>query len=163
MVDLPSVFPRLTSKNHRVTSPFDGRYNCIAYAAEDTESWWWPTAQPIAGYYWPPGVPREATLEAFKMAFERLGYRECLTGELEPGHEKVALYTDGEGSPTHAARQLPSGEWVSKLGENVDIEHEKPDDVGGHEKEGYGVVAMYMARESCPGGGPAPPPPGSEK
>lgn len=125
----------------------DGKYNCIAYAANDTENWWWPTPQPIGGIYWPPEVPREATLEAFKMAFEQLGYEECLTGDLVAGKEKIAIYSDREGNPTHAARQLANGEWVSKLGTDIDIEHDSPDVVGGDEGSGYGAVALYMVRD----------------
>lgn len=143
---LESVFPQLNSKNYRLASPADGTYNCIAFAANDTQSWWWPTEKPIGGYYWPPGAPREETLEAFKVAFETLGYKECQDGDLEPQAEKVALYVNPDGTPSHAARQLPSGDWVSKLGPNVDIEHVHPDAVGGGEGHGYGRVALYMAR-----------------
>jgi hypothetical protein len=147
VADLEAAFPRLTSTNHRQASPVDGKYNCIAFAADDTESWWWPTPQPIGGIYWPQGVPREVTLEAFKMAFEQLGYEECLTGEFEAGKEKIAIFSDREGNPTHAARQLASGEWASKLGTNVDIEHDTLEAVGGHERSGYGTVALYMIRD----------------
>lgn len=144
--DLESLFPQLSSNNYRLTSPFDGGYNCIAYAANDTTKWWWPTEKPLGGTYWPPGAPREETLEAFVIAFEELGYIKCSDGSLEAGMEKIAIYVNREGSPTHAARQLPSGYWVSKLGENVDIEHSDPDAVGGDERRGYGSVANYMAR-----------------
>lgn len=144
--DLKSVFPHLNSDNHRLASPVDGSYNCIAYAANDTTSWWWPTEKPIGGIYWPPDAPREETLEAFKIVFEGLGYTQCLDGTLEPGIEKIAVYVNRDGTPTHAARQLQTGEWVSKLGENVDIEHSYPDAVGGYEKQGYGRVAFFMAR-----------------
>ena len=41
---------------------------------------------------------------------------------LEPGFEKVALYALG-GVPKHAARQLSSGRWSSKLGDLEDVEH----------------------------------------
>jgi hypothetical protein len=37
-----SDFPRLTPGNHRVTSPATPAYNCVAWAAEDTEHWWQP-------------------------------------------------------------------------------------------------------------------------
>jgi hypothetical protein len=29
----------------------------------------------------------------------------------------------------HAARQLPNGKWASKLGDDVDIVHVKPEDI----------------------------------
>lgn len=146
--NLEDLFPQLASNNYRIASPVDGTYNCIAYAANDVENWWWPTPKPIGGYYWPPGAPREETLEAFKIAFEGLGYGECPGGDLETGAEKVAIYVTSDGTPSHAARQLPSGDWVSKLGPNVDIQHTHPDAVGGDDGHGYGRVALFMARSS---------------
>jgi hypothetical protein len=44
---------------------------------------------------------------------------------------------------THAARQLPDGTWTSKLGKDVDIEHDYPDDVAGGV---YGEVVVLMQR-----------------
>ena len=32
--------------------------------------------------------------------------------QLEPGFEKIALYADNSGKPTHAARQLDNGRWT---------------------------------------------------
>jgi hypothetical protein len=42
----------------------------------------------------------------------------------------------------HAARQLPTGHWTSKLGESEDIEHRL------HDLEGliYGQVVLVLAR-----------------
>jgi hypothetical protein len=61
---------------------------------------------------------------------------------LEPGFEKVALFADAAGKPTHAARQLPSGAWTSKLGIAVDIEHE----LHALEGEFYGEVVLILRR-----------------
>jgi len=33
-------FPRLTAARYRVTSPATTDYNCVAWAAGDTEHWW---------------------------------------------------------------------------------------------------------------------------
>src|SRR5690348_4633610 len=41
-------FPRLTAVNHRITNPATAEYNCVAWAAEDTEHWWQP------GIFWLP-------------------------------------------------------------------------------------------------------------
>ena len=128
-------FPHLTADNHRQTSAPTADYNCVAWSAGDTERWWQP------GVYWP--VPVEGYgLDALHAAFRSIGYERCPTGDLEPGHEKVALYSSGE-LYTHAARQLHSGKWTSKLGKGEDIEHDMPDDVAGGL---YGGVVMYMKR-----------------
>jgi hypothetical protein len=74
-----------------------------------------------------------------------LGYVPAANGDIEPGYSKVAIYLDGNGVPTHAARQLPDGRWTSKLGRNVDIRHERPEDVGGGL---YGEPIIYMKRHN---------------
>lgn len=133
-------FPRLTATNHRDTSPQDRRYNCVAWAAEDTAHWWQP------GVYWlPPDWPvNDYGLGALERAFLALGYEDCeMNWSLEPGYLKVALYASGGFVYTHAARQLPTGKWTSKLGKSVDIEHDTPDVIAGGL---YGEVMQIMRR-----------------
>ena len=142
---LLGAFPRLEEAGFDVTSPATPEYNCIAFAADDQSRWWWPTpfgAAQLGGYYWPAGVPVAETLESFVQAYATLGYAECGNGDLEPGFEKIAIYSLA-GSPTHAARQLESGVWVSKLGGAEDIEHAAATGVCG---AAYGEVALYMRR-----------------
>lgn len=131
------TFPRLTDRNHRITSEPDVGYNCIAWAAGKTEHWWQP------GVFWPVESSRDDHgIGALERAFEALGYEECPDGSLEPGFEKVALYGGGL-VYTHAARQLPNGKWTSKLGKAEDIDHDTPDDVAGGL---YGEVVQFMKR-----------------
>ncbi len=138
---LEQVFPGLAGSDYRLTSPRDGDYNCIAWAAGDTRKWWWPGSD-FAKEYWPPGVPRKRTLDAFVAAFATLGYAICEGDGPEAGSERIALFAHADARPTHAARQLPSGRWTSKLGTAEDIEH------GLRESEGvlYGSVVLVMKR-----------------
>lgn len=138
---LQALFPGLQSLPFRVTSPADHKYNCIAWAANESSDWWWPTgdARPIV---WPPAVACELTLDAFTAAFLTLGYAGGADESFEPGMEKVALFADPSGTPTHAARQLASGRWTSKLGQAEDIEHE----LRALEGEIYGAVALILKR-----------------
>lgn len=85
----------------------------------------------------------ECNLEAYKKAYGTLSYAECADGKYEPEYEKVAIYIDREGKPTHAARQLSSGRWTSKLGQHVDIDHETLEALEGPT---YGTVAVFMKR-----------------
>jgi hypothetical protein len=96
-------------------------------------------------------VPRAVTLEAFRQAFATLGYAVCAGEELEPGFEKIALFAGNRGAPTHAARQLSEGRWISKLGKKEDIEHAL------HDLEGelYGTVVLLMKRPVPPTAGRA--------
>lgn len=147
--DLKTIFPGLIDDDFEITSPDTDRYNCIAWAAHDDSSWWWPlpfAGPPLGGYYWPDGLPLVERLDIFVRAFRMLGYRECDDGELEDGFEKVAIYVDSDEEPTHAARQLPDGRWTSKLGKLNDIAHGSAEAVGGDEGGGYGAVAQFMRR-----------------
>lgn len=137
--DLYEALPGLEHFPHQITSPEDDTYNCIAWAAGDSSRWWWPDSQLVA--YWPPEAPRNETMSAFVAAFELLGFTVCESPEYEPGWEKVALFCR-QGTPTHAARQLPSGTWTSKLGSLEDVEHALTAIQG----ELYGQVGTILER-----------------
>ncbi len=134
------AFPNLSAKNCRPTSPTDDGYNCIAWAADDVGRWWWP--DPLQQYFWPPNIPRAQTIDAFITAFESLGYNEISDATLEFGKQKIAIFVSALQIPTHAARQLPDGWWASKLGRQIDVEHE----LLALEGPEYGTVAIVCAR-----------------
>lgn len=131
-------FPALKQSPFELTSPETNVYNCIAWAAGDDQNFWWPTA------HWPKGVSRKVTRTSFVKAFAKLGYCVCNSSEPEDGFEKVALYEDSNGEPTHAARLLPNGKWTSKLGPFVDISHSLEGLIGVE----YGSPAVFMKRPS---------------
>jgi hypothetical protein len=137
---IETAFPKLQDTEWQISSKPDDGYNCIAWAAKVTTEWWWPVG--LEQTHWPEGAPREVTLEAFREAFATLGYFVCESGQPEPGYEKIALFASDMATPRHAARQLPSGRWTSKLGKLEDIEHEL------HDLEGalYGAVVLFMKR-----------------
>jgi hypothetical protein len=100
--------------------------------------------------YWPaPPVPREETMQAFVEAFESLGYEICYGSSLALGVENVAIFgrknpdPNEPAIPTHAALQLSSGEWTSKLGPLEDIAHVTVDAVNGPV---YGRPIIFMSR-----------------
>jgi hypothetical protein len=140
MID-SNAFPRLTSTNHRTTSPANTDYNCIAWSAGNITHWWQP------GVYWPaPVAPGDYGIGVLEQLFKALGFEDCaMDTKIEPGFEKVALFGDAL-YYTHAARQLESGNWTSKLGPAEDIEHDSPHDVGGGI---YGEVVKVMKRSSA--------------
>jgi hypothetical protein len=142
---LEQIFPGLAGSDYRVTSARDRDYNCIAWAVGDSHKWWWPGTD-VEREYWPPGVPRERTQDAFVAVFASLGCTVCEGENPEAGYEKIALFADVDGKPTHAARQLPNGRWSSKLGKSEDIEH------GLHDLEGtlYGKVLLILKRTQAP-------------
>lgn len=130
-------FPNLSPGNHKVTSKNTPDYNCIAWAAGDDTKWWSPLAQ----YYWPPNVPRERTLDAYKQAFASEGFTETQQKDYVAGIERIVIYTK-DGVPTHAARQIGKNRWWSKMGSDADIQHALMGVAG---KE-YGVPAVFMEK-----------------
>lgn len=142
LIALRGPFPNLSPENSNLTSPVDEGYNCIAWAAGDTGRWWWPDAQ--EQNYWPPNIPRIENLECFELAYQHLGYSSRTDSTLESGSEKIAIFANEQGKPTHASRQLPNGWWTSKLGPQIDIEHE----LTAVEGPTYGKVAIILARAS---------------
>lgn len=140
--------PNLTDHNCTVASPVTCRYNCIAWAAGNNTRNWWP--DPMGVGYWPHGVPREVTTAAFLAAYATVGFKLTFDGNLQDGIEKLAVYGKGQPGaeiPTHAALQLQSGEWTSKLGPFEDIVHTTPDAVNGPV---YGQVICYLERPRRP-------------
>jgi hypothetical protein len=135
---IPGAFPRLKPANHHITSPESLVYNCIAWSAGDVEHWWQP------GVFWPIDTPPgDYGIGVLRQLFEANGYQSCgMDIGLEPGFDKVALFGDSL-YYTHAARQLPSGKWTSKLGKAEDIEHDSPTDLAGGI---YGEVVQAMKR-----------------
>lgn len=101
---------------------------------------------------WPADLPPISDeREAFKALFVSLGYEECDATDNEAGYERVALYGYDDGELSHAARQLETGRWASKLGlgSTEDIEHDSLEDLygDGQRIEGYGSVVLVMRRQ----------------
>ena len=138
--------PQLDEFNCIDHSDKTNSYNCIAWAVGDTSRWWWPLPLRGGGNYWPEDTPRDETMEAFVTLFKNRGYTECDDGSLEDGNEKVAIFAkvNGRPVPTHAAYQLESGKWTSKLGRFEDVIHDEVTDVDG---PAYGVPIVYLRRQ----------------
>lgn len=45
---IEQLFPGLQGTSFEITSPRDRRYNCVAWAANDTRRWWWPGEAPVS-------------------------------------------------------------------------------------------------------------------
>lgn len=138
--ELEDYFPNLAQTGYEVTSPRTYDYNCFAWAVEEDDRWWSPVSK--EDYYWPEGAPTDLTLDSIIQTFGMLGFQPCERADLEPGFQKIAIFVDANGEPTHATRQLPNGKWTSKLGDWEDISHE----LKGIEGEKYGNVYKILRR-----------------
>lgn len=139
---IQSWFSGLQPGSFEITGNLTSEYNCIAWAAEDTDRWWWPV--PPGVWYWPDGVPEEETLEAFVQAYATLGYVPCDIACDEKRYENIAIYVK-EGKPSHAARQRSNGRWTSKLGHWERIEHDF-NALEGNGPSEYGQITQIMRR-----------------
>jgi hypothetical protein len=163
LLNLERGFPRLASAGYNKTSDKSPKYNCIAWAAEDTQhGFWWPQEDT----YWPFWIRREDTVKCFVRTFRSLGYSVCTNARRQPLFHKVALYAIhktykpmpvpdsldelADWDPTHMARQLPDGSWTSKCGGNEDITHFTLDALDSYGlvigQDQYGCAVLYMRR-----------------
>lgn len=143
---IKNAFPLLANDpDFKVTSPYDEKYNCISWAMRYTDRW---TSPPAGSPYldgvlwWPPTATEGAKITCLVDAFEKEGFVLCDSYDFDKDWLKVALYYNPmTGEWTHAARQLRSGMWSSKLGKANDIEHGTPYSIEG---QFYGKVFCIM-------------------
>jgi hypothetical protein len=99
----------------------------------------------LPGREWPTNDLAPITIDKLIRAYATKGFTECESGEFEVGIEKIAIYArDPHGEPTHAAVQLETGLWASKMGRSEDIHHLTLDNLTDDE---YGHVVKYLQRE----------------
>lgn len=138
------LFPQLANDPHfSITSPMDPRYNCIAWATNRNNVWWWPleSGLKLDGVFWP--IP-ECDLHYTNLVkvFELQGFKICENYDFDPKFVKVALYVDEDDEFTHASRQGRDGLWKTKLGKSFDIVHGTPMSIEG---SAYGYAKIIMA------------------
>lgn len=138
--EIESLFPLLVGTSYSEASAATDTYNCIAFAFGDLQNWWWPRRG--YGIYWPPGFPLNDFVATLVSIFDLHGYSACDNSDHELGYEKVVIFSRGERFK-HVARQLKSGRWASKLGEEQDIEHERAEHV---ENADYGTAETFLKR-----------------
>lgn len=137
---IEAAFPNISITGYKITSPVDPSYNCIAWAAEDENRFWWPKDE--FGYYWPNGVERRVSMDTFVKAYQSLGFEICDNQGFEEGFQKIVIYTNDSGQPTHAARMIDERTWTSKLGSSHDISHT----ITGLDGGAYGRQTLLMKR-----------------
>ncbi len=136
---LIELFPKLSVEPIEIVAPISWKYNCIAYAVGDVSQWWGTLEQED---YWPDYATRSERMESLIEVFAGLGYQRCEDSCPESGYQKVALYEE-DGKWTHAAVQMPSGRWRSKMERGPLIEHLSPESLAGGV---YGHPTTYMRR-----------------
>ena len=150
LAHLERLFPNLAKVGYVPQSDSEPKYNCIAWAADTSDAWWWPipnTPRFFEGikYDWPYNLPIDKSLITFKRLFQFKRYNDCESFEFDSGYKKIAIYINPTTNEcTHASRQLRNGFWTSKLGPSFDIQHSDPNSIIGY---CYGEVACIMQQE----------------
>ena len=75
-------------------------YNCVAWAAGQTDTWW----DHLFGY-WPNSASRDGSVAAYAGLFASLGFELCETSLHEPGVEKIAVSIPDYGRPVRFLRR----------------------------------------------------------
>ena len=143
---LETLLPRLRGSGYVITSDQADRPNCIGWVLY-SDLYFDPVAVGgwLAGYYWPPGIRDDYNVETLLELFALFAFEECDNSDLEDGVEKIAIYTGADGEASHVARQLPSGEWTSKLNKLEDIRHRTLDEILSPPE--YAAVATFVRRQ----------------
>jgi hypothetical protein len=142
MHPLEKRFLGLRGAQWRETSPQNERYNCVAWACDDTERWWWPWPEGDPPGYWPGDGSADDSLASALAMFEARGYTRC-EPETAGTHDDVVVLYDAAGRLRHVARRAASGWWASKLGALNDIEHQTLDAIAGPQ---CGSPRVWMRR-----------------
>lgn len=129
-------------------------YNCIAYSLGFDDIWVWPLSIGITVYpnktiegrmfriYWPVGVPKNLTMNAFEQMYALFGYERCKDMRYEPGYKKIIVYGYSTKEISHAAI-VHNGYCTSKMGKYVIITHQPESLIG----EDYGHIIMCVKRK----------------
>jgi hypothetical protein len=142
--ELRKDFPNLTYWNSKQTSKASRIYNCITWALGMNNCWIWPDSV-YDIYTWPYNLPRVLNKTIFIKLFGHYEYKIIpdMDISIQEHIQKIAIYANTLGLPTHAARQLRNGYWTSKLGIDMDIEHDTLEVLEG---PAYGSVYVIMGK-----------------
>ena len=135
---LREAFPNLEKEGFEIVEVPSRRYNCIAYAAGDIANWW--DRQEVG--YWSLHATRSDSIESLREIFVGLGFEQCEDSDAEDGYRKIALY-EAQGIGKHAAVQMSSGRWRSKMGQGPVMEYLSLELLSGGM---YGIPTTYMRR-----------------
>lgn len=122
-LQLIAIYPDLaTDPNFEILSPFNSKYNCIAWAMGYDEIWVAPFHE--YGCWWPTDAEWSMRPEALIEAFQAEGFEMTDNCLLEEGYEKVVLYRKLDKTQwTHAARVVSNQVEYSKFGQMFDAHH----------------------------------------
>ncbi len=140
-------FPNATPETLIEKSPATSEYNCIAWTLGEEHLWW----DTVPGYFWPRRIPKPASvIQNVVEMYNAQGFIECQSADLEPGIEKIVLYSES-GKFRHAAFQLESGRWTSKMGPYEDVVHSTAETLLGDELEKIERIMMRPRTENHKG------------
>ena len=147
--ELRGIFPNLSDNPDKLTSPIDIDYNCVSWALDISDCWIEPYGliipSPSPPYYWPENIPQDNRTETYVKLFEHYGFEVTDDPSIEDNNEKIVIYSrDNEFQ--HVARQLPNGDWTSKIGKQEDIRHSL-NELEASGPYSYGSANIFMKKQ----------------
>lgn len=120
-----------------ITSPYDKRYNCAAWAIGDKGHFWDQLN------WWPPIAEFGERIDDLAATYAHFKFSPCgLDDTLDPGYDKIAIFGEG-GEWKHVCKQCEDGRWWSKLGRSEDVKHALRDVEA---QPDYGVLSLILRR-----------------
>jgi hypothetical protein len=141
---IEAYFPTLKNDGYVKSSEATENNNCFAHAIHLETRRIDPSGK--IGDEWPDDIIPTGLLSCMIERYRREGYKLCEEdddGSFEEGYEKIVIYADETTQKVkHAARLLPSGKWISKIGDLADITHDKLESLEGY----YGKITKFMKK-----------------
>jgi len=133
---IASHFPNLKRNNNfTFTSVSTEDYNCVAWINDILDEW---------VQFYDANGNYDFSLDRYIKYFESYGYLINDNSDKQEGFTKIAISFDKDKNFKHVCKQLPNGEWSSKLGDWEDIKHNNPIDLLGRS---YGVDVLFMMKK----------------
>lgn len=135
-------YPNLFVDSYHKTSEETKDYNCVAWILgkqdESVDLCLDDEGEPIPDF--------DPTPAPYIEYFKKFGFILYEEAGLIEGIEKIALYQGREDYFEHVAKQLPNGNWTSKVGEFEDIEHYTLEALNNPTNYGHPTIIMGRKR-----------------
>ena len=119
--DYPNI---INGINFKIIQQDNEDYNCIAHSLGYNHITIWPISKRF--WVWDKTLPYINTINNFVSLYRKFNYEICEDSSWEFEYDKIALYISvlsGRNTVSHAAKQIDSYWWSSKIGGDELFEH----------------------------------------
>ena len=138
--DYPNI---INGINFKIVEQDDINFNCIAHSLGIRNMSIWPAKLEL--WVWDKSLPYINTINNFVNLYRKFNYEICEDSSWEPDYDKIALYISilsCRNTVSHAAKQIDSYWWSSKMGGDELFEH----DLEAIENKNVGTKYVFLKR-----------------